>query len=160
MIRERNCVRALLITSEPRILLLHYLMPERGEDFETWLTPGGGIQDGESPADALRREIFEETGHTGVEIGPHVWNREHMWEEEGRRVGQREAYFLVPTERFEPSVFENPEAHERDATVGYRWWTPEEIRACEDLFVPTRLGELLGDLLENGPPTEPVDTGI
>lgn len=160
MIHERNCVRALLVTDEPRILLLHYSMPERGDDFEMWLTPGGGMQDGETPADALRREVFEETGLEEFEVGPHVWNREHEWEERGRRVRQREGYFLVPTARFEPSVFANPEAHEREVTEGYRWWSPAEIRASGDLFVPTRMGELLTDLLENGPPPEPVDTGI
>ncbi|MEN8152291.1 MAG: NUDIX domain-containing protein [Planctomycetota bacterium] len=160
MIHERDCVRALLVTGDSRILLLHYSMPERGDDFEMWLTPGGGIRDGETRADALRREVFEETGLVEFEIGPHVWNREHAFEERGRRVCQREAYFLVPTERFEPFVFENPEAHERDATVGYRWWSIEEIRACDDLFVPTRLGELLADLLMNGPPGSPVATGV
>ena len=34
-----------------------------------WFLPGGGIQHGESPPEALRREIAEETGLT-VELGP------------------------------------------------------------------------------------------
>jgi 8-oxo-dGTP diphosphatase len=34
-----------------------------------WFLPGGGVDHGESPAEALRREMTEETGLT-VELGP------------------------------------------------------------------------------------------
>ncbi len=45
-----------------RILLAHW--NEAGHT--GWTLPGGGLEPGEDPADAARREILEETGHTAV----------------------------------------------------------------------------------------------
>ncbi|MDQ1580747.1 MAG: 8-oxo-dGTP diphosphatase [Microbacteriaceae bacterium] len=49
-----------VIVDEGRILLAHW--NEHGHS--GWTLPGGGIDPGEDPADAARREIFEETGYT------------------------------------------------------------------------------------------------
>ena len=45
-----------------RILLLRHEKPTG----EVWLLPGGGVRMGESLVDALRRELWEETGVEGV----------------------------------------------------------------------------------------------
>ncbi|WP_207455403.1 NUDIX hydrolase [Herbiconiux sp. SYSU D00978] len=47
-----------VIVDDGRILLTHWV------GGRAWTLPGGGVEPGESPADAAEREVFEETGHT------------------------------------------------------------------------------------------------
>jgi 8-oxo-dGTP diphosphatase len=63
------CVR------DGRVLLARWVAPD-GE--RLWTMPGGGIDHGEDPADAVVRELEEETGyHVEVEqllgVDSHVW---------------------------------------------------------------------------------------
>ncbi len=64
--RFRIAVRG-LIERDGCFLLLRRTKPARGE-MGYWELPGGGLDFGESPEQALRREIDEETGLT-VSIG-------------------------------------------------------------------------------------------
>ena len=49
-----------LIVSEGRVLLLHRSNTGFGDGF--WSLPGGKIDSGEKPSEAIKREIFEEIG--------------------------------------------------------------------------------------------------
>jgi 8-oxo-dGTP diphosphatase len=57
--RQRIAAYALL-TREGRVLLTE--MSSRTRIQGRWTLPGGGIDHGEEPRDALRREVYEETG--------------------------------------------------------------------------------------------------
>jgi lipoyl(octanoyl) transferase len=59
--RETLPLVTVIVHDGERVLLLHR-RPERGE---FWQPITGGIEEGESPLDAARRELAEETGHTG-----------------------------------------------------------------------------------------------
>jgi 8-oxo-dGTP diphosphatase len=58
-------VVAAIVLSEGRVLLCHR-RPDRKWYPDVWDFPGGHVEDGERPEQALRREIFEELG---VDIG-------------------------------------------------------------------------------------------
>ena len=70
MIIERDAIRAIVLTPEREVLLMRIRAPEGGDWF--WITPGGGLEPGESVEAGLRREMKEELGLEGFHIGPLV----------------------------------------------------------------------------------------
>lgn len=70
----RVAVKALIRNGDGTILLVK-------ENSDKWDLPGGGIDHGESPEDAIRRELHEELGITdGVRIG-NVVTLQSFWVE-------------------------------------------------------------------------------
>jgi hypothetical protein len=74
--------------------------------------------------------------------------------------GQSEQIYLVRAQTFEPAPEWTVEQLANEGIAGQRWWTPEELEAPGTIFAPRRLPKLLGDLLRDGPPPEPVDVGL
>lgn len=50
------------IEKDGKYLLIHRVKKKNDENHDKWIGVGGKLEDGESPHDAARREIFEETG--------------------------------------------------------------------------------------------------
>ena len=151
---NREAVRALLLSPQQELLLIKIVEPVSKDAF--WLTPGGGIDPGEAPVTGLRREVFEETGLQEFEAGPEVWRREHRFTWAGQRILQRERFYLVWVERFEPTARHLPDQVERDAFAEFRWWAIRDIELSPEAFAPRRLGQLLYSLIQNGPPAAPI----
>ena len=156
-LRIRRAVRAVLLDPADRVLLVRF-------DFPTavvWALPGGGIEPDEDPVDALRRELAEELGLVGVDVGPHVWSRLHVIPMlNGEWDGQTDQIHLVHTAAFTPAPQIGWERRNAEYVHELRWWTLDEVLASTGLFAPRRLGEHLARLLVDGAPAEPVDTGI
>lgn len=148
----QHCARALLLTPEGLILL----MKIRGWKRELWITPGGRVNPHEDSIAALSRELFEETGQRNFAINGLVWTRQGTFLIKDRSIEEREEFFHVPTERFEPSTA-GFEAEEVNQHLGFRWWSVAELEATTDFMVPARLAHHLRGLLEAGPPPTPVD---
>ena len=53
-----------------------------------WITPGGGLDAGESHQEAAIRELTEEIGLEEAILGPCVWLRDHVLEWNGRLIRQ------------------------------------------------------------------------
>jgi len=147
-------VRAVLLTPTGFVLL----MKIAGRRGDIWITPGGRIRPGEEPLVALEREIAEETGLTGFRAGAEIWVRHATFVVNGEEKAERERFYLVPSNRFEPGT-SNLEPAERAIFQEFRWWPIEEIARSKERFAPRRLGELLQALQRDGPPPSPVETG-
>lgn len=159
-LRIRAAVRAILRTPADEVLLVRFEFPDGAV---RWALPGGGIDPGESPIDALRRELIEELGLRDVEIGPHVWNRLHIVPFfNGMFDGQREQVHLVElAEAFEPEPSHTWEQLRAEYVHELRWWRVDEIEAADDVvFVPRGLASRLRDLRRDGPPNPPIDVEV
>jgi 8-oxo-dGTP diphosphatase len=145
-----------VLDPDHRTLLVRFEFP----NWIGWATPGGGVAEGESDEEALRRELSEEAGLEGFELGPLIWTRTHLFELGIDWDGQVERYYLVRTPRFEPVPRLTWTELNTEFVTDIRWWTPADLEADAAEFAPRRLPALVRELTVNGAPAEPIDVGV
>ncbi len=155
MIVERESIRAILLTPEQEVLLLRIRPPEGGECF--WIAPGGGLEPGESVEAGLGRELREEVGLEQFLMGPLVWRRQHTFTWAGKRISQREQYYVAHVARFEPHMYDAIEAKVVDR---FRWWPVAELAHARERLTPLSLAQILARYLVQGPPREPLEVEV
>ncbi|MGI8329039.1 NUDIX hydrolase [Actinomadura scrupuli] len=142
--QDRPAVRIVCVDGTGRILLLRWRDPVSERDF--WEPPGGGLDPGESPLAAARRELEEETGLPGdavLDLSVPV-DRDFHWN--GVHYRKVEPFYLA---RFEGTVRAAPAAftaEENETYLGNGWFTAEEIPSLDDVD-PPRLLEVLAALM-------------
>ena len=138
---RREVVRALLLDHERRLLLLHWRDPITGIEF--WEPPGGRREAEETYVDALKRELAEETGLTGVVIDGVLRDLEHRFIFAGQLYDNIERYFichLAGSESTEP----HRDAIEDLGIIEIRWFRVEELeRIPAERLEPPELLSLL-----------------
>lgn len=142
--RSRRTARVLVTDTDDRLLLMEdsdlLLTPVR----HWWITPGGGLEDGETPARAAVRELAEETGLTVTEadlVGPlAVHHVTHGYSDQ--ITDQVDVYYLVRVPPFAVDV--SGHTSEELLTVhDVRWWRREELLDQRPEVWPARLLEIL-----------------
>jgi ADP-ribose pyrophosphatase YjhB (NUDIX family) len=124
----RATSRVLLIDQEGAALMfLQY-----GKDHAVhprWITPGGGVDPGESHDQAAIREVFEETGLV-LDTVPAAFLDEDFAPDQRWHAYQRGhwAWYDIRTERFNP-VRDGWTDEERADVVEWRWMTADELAA-------------------------------
>jgi 8-oxo-dGTP pyrophosphatase MutT (NUDIX family) len=139
---RRQSTRVAVIDAERRILLLHTCDPHRAGT-EVWELPGGGLDEGELPADGARRELYEETGIAAHELGPRLGVVEMDFTFAGRRYRQRETIFSLSVEREEYAPAGLAPGTERAAHLGHEWVPIDDLRGRRLRLYPPQLPELL-----------------
>lgn len=151
----RAAVRVLLVDPDSRLLLFRYIGDE-GERF--WCPTGGGIDPGESPEVAARREVREETGWSGPLELVEVWHRRHVALFLGQLVDQREQWFLARVPVFSVHTGGFTEL-ERQTISEWRWWSVADLHNAPERLVPDDLAARVEALLASGPPKRPFEIG-
>jgi 8-oxo-dGTP pyrophosphatase MutT (NUDIX family) len=146
----REAARVLLLDGRDRVLLVAHLP---GDGRRVWTAPGGGLRPGEDHTAAARRELVEELG-LALEPGPWVWRRRATFTFHRVWIDQDERWFLARAE-LEPGTAPLDD-HGTDEA---RWWGLDELTHTDEVLAPQALPEHLRRLLDDGPPSEPVDVG-
>ena len=165
----RPAARVLLIDDHDRVLLIHVSVPQQSDfrlaassqvERRLWITPGGGLDPGETREDAALRELYEETGLNAAKLGPCIWTRRHTWQWEDRWIESDEWFYLLRAPAFEV-VPTAPDEWEMQFVLGHRWWSVDELVAHRntETFVPRGLPELLTPILAGNVPAHPVNVG-
>ena len=78
----RKSSRAIVLNKQNQIFLFRYTFDFFAEQESVWITPGGGLDEGESFEEALKRELFEELGIelSGSDSTPQIYYRFPVYE--------------------------------------------------------------------------------
>lgn len=147
-IKHRDTARVLMYSPNKTFLLLKtHFDPEVGLP-PRWLTPGGGIDQGETAPQAAIREVHEETGLILEiqEIGDPVLITSGRWDwADGVSYHTyTDTIYEFKTPEFEIDTSGFTQDERRDV-LEYRWWSLEEVLASDEPLGPHELRELISN---------------
>ena len=145
-VKHRETARIMLLNGDGELLMMNtHWDPGTGLP-PRWLTPGGGIDPGESILEAAVRELFEETG---LEVSPEALGElvtsipfKMVWANGQYETGIAHFYKLTLADDFSLSDANWTNDEHRDV-IEWRWWEPRALIASGERVGPPGLLEFL-----------------
>jgi ADP-ribose pyrophosphatase YjhB (NUDIX family) len=120
-----------------RVLLIRCAVQRAEGEFVFWLTPGGEIEEGETPAQAAVRELREELGLEVEVVGP-VYTQTNQFEHQGEMRDNVDFVFTAMCTADAPTLRgETPD--EIAIMKEIRWWSAGEIEGSAERIFPVDL---------------------
>jgi 8-oxo-dGTP pyrophosphatase MutT (NUDIX family) len=149
--QHRETARVILCKPNGEIFLLKtHFDPEVGLP-PRWITPGGGIDDGETVAQAAVRELAEEIGIqlSEPQLGNMIWRTQGRWDWSD---GQNhhtfvDHFYILQINDFELDDSGWTEDEHRDV-LEHRWWNIMELKESGESVSPPGLVEFLASHLK------------
>ncbi|MER6911306.1 NUDIX domain-containing protein [Streptomyces sp. NPDC000594] len=147
---HRPAVRILCLDAADRLLLLRWRDPSSGAWI--WEPPGGGVEPGETPLAAARRELAEETGlDPGGVLDRSVPVDRDLWWNGERYIGT-EDFFLARFAEERPVPGRAGLLPEEQVSLDrHEWIAWGELGGLRDPVEPPQLREVLAALAPGGP---------
>jgi 8-oxo-dGTP pyrophosphatase MutT (NUDIX family) len=142
----RATSRLVVVDETGRVLLMLTRAPDTS-GVARWITPGGGVDPGETHADAAIRELREETGQVIADPGEAVYAEDFTvsWDAADHTHGHAE-FFIVRLPHFEVDDA-GWTADERIDILESRWFSLDELDGADLAVEPVALVPLLRRIL-------------